>query len=115
MAASAVPAVSRSPPILCCRSTARSVWRGWCSWPAAVRLAKLGVPTAVSAVISGFGATDTLDLVGFAATRLTFANDVLTVSRANGGAAHLHFSSAYTGHHFAFSSDGHGGTNIHVI
>jgi hypothetical protein len=77
--------------------------------------AVLGSPTAVTAVISGFAATDTLDLAGFAATRLSFASDTLTVSQASGGAAKLLFSSAYTGHHFAMASDGHGGTNISIV
>ena len=77
--------------------------------------AVLGSPTAVTAVTSGFAATDTLDLVGFVANHLSFVSDTLTVSRASGAAAKLSFSSAYSGHHFAMASDGHGGTNISIV
>ena len=72
----------------------------------------LGTPTAASSLIHGFRPTDRIDLVGFVANGLNFQGGVLTVTRAGGGSALLRFGSAYSTGHFAFASDGHGGTNI---
>ncbi len=77
--------------------------------------AVLGTPKTVSATISGFTVTtDTIDLANFVKTTASFANHVLTVN-SSGGAAHLHFAGSYTLADFAFTGDGHGGTNIHFV
>ena len=74
--------------------------------------AAFAAPTSVTTLLEGFVKTDTIDLQGFAATRLSFANHVLTVDRAGRAAAHLNFAGTYTTQNFAFATDGHGGTNI---
>jgi len=77
--------------------------------------AVLGKPTSVSATIAGFAATDKIDVANFVVSGHTFSGTTLTLDHTGGSAAHLHFSSSYTGHHFAFASDGHGGTNISLV
>jgi len=77
--------------------------------------AVLGKPTSVSATIAGFAATDKIDLANFVVSGHTFSGTTLTLDHTGGSAAHLHFSSSYTGQHFAFASDGHGGTNISLV
>jgi hypothetical protein len=74
--------------------------------------ATLGVPTNVGATIAGFIKSDTIDLVGFTATKLAFAGHTLTVDGTGGSVAHLNFAGTYKLSQFAFSSDHHGGTNI---
>ncbi len=77
--------------------------------------AVFGAPTSVGSTISGFAATDKIDLANFVVTGHTFSSQTLTLDHSGGSPAHLHFSSNYTGHHFAFHSDGHGGTNISLV
>jgi hypothetical protein len=77
--------------------------------------AAFGAPTKVTSTIAGFAATDKLDLVNFKTASLSFANHTLNVDGVGGTVAHLYFNSTYIGHHFAFTADGHGGTNISLV
>ncbi len=88
---------------------------GWISSPAATRSAAFGAPTKVSATIAGFAKTDTIDLLGFAATKLVFAGHTLTVDGKGGSVAHLTFAASYTTKDFTFAPDHHGGTNIGFV
>ncbi len=72
----------------------------------------LNSPGKVTATISGFGTTDTIDLLGITATG-SFANGILTLTGAHGGHAALHFAGSYASG-FTIGSDGHGGTAITV-
>ncbi len=77
--------------------------------------AVLGKPTSVSSTISGFAATDKIDLANFVVTGHTFSGtdaDPRPFRRKPSPSALL---STCTGHHFAFHSDGHGGTNISLV
>ena len=76
---------------------------------------KLGEPRSIATVLSGFGAGDTIDLVGTVVTAEHFAGGVLTLSDAGGTVAMLHFAGSYASHQFVLSSDHHGGTNIGFV
>ncbi len=77
--------------------------------------AVFGAPTRVTSTIAGFKATDTLDLVNFVATKLSFAGHTLTVHGSGGSIAHLTFAASYVTKDFAFGTDHHGGTNITFV
>ena len=77
--------------------------------------ASFGAPTLVSATFSGFAATDTIDLLGFTASKLAFAGHTLTVHGSGGSVAHLNFAGTYKTAQFAFGTDHHGGTNITFV
>ena len=66
----------------------------------------------MTATISGFGTTDTIDLLNITATG-SFANGILTLTGPHGGHAALHFAGSYASG-FTIGSDGHGGTAITV-
>ena len=72
----------------------------------------LGSPGKMTATISGFGTTDTIDLLNITATG-SFANGILTLTGPHGGHAALHFAGSYASG-FTIGSDGHGGTAITV-
>jgi hypothetical protein len=72
----------------------------------------LQTPGAVTGTITGFGATDTIDLVKTVATGLAFANGTLTVTGATGTLAMLDFGGTYSTANFALQSDGNSGTDI---
>ena len=72
----------------------------------------LGSLVGASAVISGFGTTDRIDLLGQTVTGATLSGTTLLLSGAHGSLGSLHFRSSYVGHHFAFASDHAGGTNL---
>jgi hypothetical protein len=74
----------------------------------------LGAPSRATGTISGFVATDTIDLLGTLATGISFssATHILTVSAASGTIASLLFGGSYTTASFSFGTDGHGGTKI---
>ncbi|MBN9559910.1 MAG: hypothetical protein J0H14_04160 [Alphaproteobacteria bacterium] len=72
----------------------------------------LGRPDSVLSTISGFGAGDTIDLLGIGkATSANFAAGVLRVT-SPGGPVSLNLAGSYTTQNFVLSSDHHGGTNI---
>lgn len=75
----------------------------------------LGTPSTLGPLIAGFAHTDTIDLAHFVVATHTLAGTTLSLTASGGGAASLNFSSSYTGHHFTFASDGHGGTNIGLV
>ncbi len=77
--------------------------------------AVFATPTAVTSTLAGFAASDTIDLGGFVATKLSFAGHTLTVDGKGGGVAHLTFGGAYMTKDFAFTPDHHGGTNITFV
>jgi hypothetical protein len=72
----------------------------------------LAQPGAVTATISGFAATDAIDLVKTAATGLGYANNTLTVTGAGGTIAVLGFAGQYSAANFSLQSDQNGGTDI---
>jgi hypothetical protein len=74
----------------------------------------LGTPAGVSSVISGFGASDTIDLLGQIATGFSYASatGILTVTGSGGTIASLHFSGAYTMSSFSLHPDHTNGTEI---
>jgi hypothetical protein len=72
----------------------------------------LAKPGMVHGTISGFSATDTIDLVKTAATGLSYANGTLTVTGSTGTLAVLNFNGQYAQTNFGLQSDGKGGTNI---
>ena len=70
----------------------------------------LASPGKVTSTISGFGITDTIDLLNITATG-SFANGVLTLTGPHGGHAALHFAGSYASG-FTIGGDSHGGTAI---
>lgn len=66
-------------------------------------------------VITGFGGSDKVDLIGTVANTLSYAGNVLTVSEGAKTLASLHLTGSYTTANFALSSDGHGGTVISFV
>ena len=77
----------------------------------------LAMPKLETARISGFAASDRIDLLLTQVTLLAFAADTRTLTVKNGAAtvASLHFASTYATNSFSFGSDGKGGTNIHLV
>jgi hypothetical protein len=69
-------------------------------------------PDSVSSLISGFGASDTIDLLGVHAVAASFAAGVLTVTNQSAGSLALQFNGDYTMSNFVLSSDHQGGTNV---
>jgi len=67
-----------------------------------------------TSIIGGFAAGDTIDLVHVAATSASFGGTTLTLTGLSGAVASLHFAAGYPANAFTATSDGHGGTNIHL-
>jgi hypothetical protein len=74
-----------------------------------------GAPTGVTATLSGFAATDTIDLRGFVKATDAFVGHTLTIHSTGGSVAHLNFAASYVTKDFAFATDHHGGTNITFV
>jgi hypothetical protein len=72
----------------------------------------LATPKTMQATLTGFGATDTIDLLKVAATGLSYANNTLTVTGSSGTLATLGFVGTYAKANFGLKSDGAGGTDI---
>jgi hypothetical protein len=73
----------------------------------------LARPGRFGATISGFAASDTIDLTGIAATRATLdARDRLEIFDGATRLARLQLSGNFTGASFAVRADGRGGTDI---
>jgi hypothetical protein len=70
----------------------------------------LARPSKVTSTISGFGTTDTIDLLGITAGG-SFAQGTLALTTSTGGHIGLRFAGNYA-NGFAIGSDGHGGTAI---
>jgi hypothetical protein len=77
-------------------------------------IAVFATPTAVSSTLSGFAASDTIELAGFTATKLSFAGHTLTVDGKGGSVAHLNFAASYVTKDFSFITNTHG-TNITFV
>ena len=78
-------------------------------------LLDLGLPASMTGTIQDFATSDTIDLLKTVVTGDTFSNDTLTLTGASGTLAVLHFSGDYSGYQFAFTGDGHGGSEILLI
>lgn len=75
----------------------------------------LGNAKTFAATISGFSASDTLDLLGTKATTATLgAGDTLVIMNGIKAVATLQLAGDFTGDTFNVASDGNGGTNITV-
>ena len=61
--------------------------------------------------ISGFAASDTIDLTGISATSASVTGSVMTVTESSGGTVSLNVTSA-SGTNYYVASDGSGGTDI---
>jgi hypothetical protein len=75
----------------------------------------LARPVTATGTIAGFSTSDSIDLVGSVVTSEAFAANVLTLKGAAGTLASLHFAGDYTGYGFAFTADGHGGSDIYLV
>jgi hypothetical protein len=73
-------------------------------------LLDLTKPLDFTGVISGFGGSDRIDLLGTPETSFTYANNLLTVKNGTATVANLQFTGASNS--FSLTSDGHGGTLI---
>jgi hypothetical protein len=72
-------------------------------------------PSKFAAAISGFAPTDTIDLLGKAATSAVLgAGDTLVIKNGAKAVATLQLAGTYTGDTFSVASDGAGGTDITV-
>ena len=72
-------------------------------------------PSTFAATITGFAATDVIDLLGIKATSATLgAGDVLTIMDGSHLVATLQLAGTYTGDSFKAAKDHHGGTDITV-
>jgi hypothetical protein len=69
---------------------------------------------AFTGTISGFAAGDILDLIGKAATGVTYAGGVLTVQNGGTVVAAFNLAGSYNTADFSVGSDGHGGTVIGI-
>jgi hypothetical protein len=70
-------------------------------------------PSKFAATISGFATSDTIDLLGKAATSATLeAGDKLVIRNGTKAVATLQLAGTYAGDTFALASDGAGGTDI---
>ena len=75
----------------------------------------LASPSTFAAAISGFAASDVIELVGIRATGVTLgSNDVLTVKNGSATVATLQLIGSYTGDTFSVAKDEGGGTDITV-
>ncbi len=73
----------------------------------------LGAGATVSAVVSGFGSGDTIDVQNKALTSLTYNNGVLKLYDAlHVQQLRLVLTGSFAQNNFLLTSDGHGGTNI---
>jgi T5SS/PEP-CTERM-associated repeat protein len=72
----------------------------------------LGDAGGFAGVIAGFTQGDTIDLLGVAATKLSFRGGKLTVSNGNAHVAVLNFGGKHIAGDFKLGSDGHGGSTI---
>jgi hypothetical protein len=76
----------------------------------------LSQPAKFGAMIEGFVASDTIDLIGITATDAKLdAADHLVVVNGSTIVARLRLSGNYNGDSFTVEPDGHGGTNISVV
>jgi hypothetical protein len=72
-------------------------------------------PSAFAATISGFAPTDSIDLLGIAATSAGLgAGDTLVITNGSAPVATLQLAGDYVGDTFSTASDGKGGTSITV-
>ena len=71
--------------------------------------------TTIGATISGLGSTDVIDFMGTVATSMTFAGGRLKLIGAGGTIANVTFAGSYSSGNFAFTSDGHGGTDLTTV
>jgi len=78
-------------------------------------IAAFGAPATVSSTIARFAESDTVDLLGFVVTKLSFTGHTLTADGAHGAVAHLKFAASFRSNDFAFAPDDHGGTNITLV
>ena len=75
----------------------------------------VGKPSAFAATISGFAAGDLIDLLGIAATAVSYQSNVLTVMNGATTVASLNLAGSYASNtDFEVSSDGVGGTRISI-
>ena len=72
-------------------------------------------PSAVAAHIVDFATGDSIDLLSKAATTLSFAAKVLTISNGTTLVAKLHVIGSYTTANFKLASDGHAGSLISYV
>ena len=75
-------------------------------------LLDLTKPLDFGGFISGFGASDHIDLIGTAETAYSYAGSLLTVTDGTTTVAKLHFTGSYSSASFTLASDGHSGTII---
>lgn len=75
---------------------------------------KLDDPAGFAALISGFKAGDTIDLVLTAADGKSFANHQLTITDGGNVVATLDFQGKFTTNDFTLSTDHNGGTDITI-
>ncbi len=75
-------------------------------------LLNLSNPLAPSPVLSGFAATDQIDLLNTVFTGFSFAHDTLRVLNGGSTVAMLAFTGTYTSKSFTVTSDGSGGALI---
>jgi hypothetical protein len=75
----------------------------------------LETPSSVTAHILDFAAGDTIDLVGKAATKLSYTTGALTVSNSTTQVAKLEIKGSYSAGNFKLASDGHGGLLISYV
>jgi hypothetical protein len=78
-------------------------------------LLDLTKPADFLGAISGFGASDVIDLRNTAETTFTVLNNVLTVFDGATKEATLNFSGAYTSNSFTLGTDGAGGTFVKFV
>jgi hypothetical protein len=69
----------------------------------------------VTGTISGFAATDRVDLINLVANGASFANGTLSVLENSTTVTTLFLTGDYTSASFSLSSDDHGGTDIHFV
>ncbi|WP_158928549.1 Hint domain-containing protein [Acidisphaera sp. S103] len=65
-----------------------------------------------SATITGFGATDTIDLGGFVAVSDTFSANTLVLTNASNAHVTLHMQGTFATANFTLANDGDGGTDL---
>ncbi len=75
----------------------------------------LANPSGVAANILDFATGDAIDLLGKAATKLSFASNVLTVSNGTTLVAKLEVKGTYKTANFKLASDGHSGSLISYV
>jgi hypothetical protein len=78
-------------------------------------LLDLTKPIDFKSLITGFGASDQIDLLKTKETSFSYDNNTLTVLDGHKTEASLHFSGSYTQSDFTLTTDGHGGTLIKFV